>query len=177
MSERAHETGRISSFAPLVGAAPRVLILGTMPGVASLEQQQYYAQPRNAFWRIMGELFAAGPELDYTLRKRRLTEAGVAVWDVLATCVRPGSLDSAIVTGSEVPNDIAGLLLRFPLIRHVFFNGRKAEQLFQRRIALQLAAEADHYAYTSLPSTSPAMAALDFAAKLQQWQVIRDVLR
>jgi hypoxanthine-DNA glycosylase len=170
---------RIRGFAPLVGNNPRILILGSMPSVASLEKQQYYGKARNAFWGIMGELFAAGPELDYTERSCKLAEAGVAVWDVLASCVRPGSLDSAIVAGSEEINDVAGLLLRFPQIQHIFFNGRKAEQLFRKKILPQLLAQQrfDNVSCICLPSTSPALAGLDFAGKLQQWQVIREALR
>jgi hypoxanthine-DNA glycosylase len=170
---------RIRGFAPLVGENPRILILGSMPSVASLEKQQYYGKARNAFWGIMGELFAAGPELDYTERSCKLAETGVAVWDVLASCVRPGSLDSAIVAGSEEINDVAGLLLRFPQIQHIFFNGRKAEQLFRQKILPQLLVQQrfDNVSCICLPSTSPALAGLDFAGKLQQWQVIREALR
>jgi hypoxanthine-DNA glycosylase len=176
-SEQQPDAARISGFAPLLGTNPRVLILGSMPSVASLEKQQYYGKARNAFWGIMGELFGAGPELDYTERSRKLAQAGVAVWDVLASCVRRGSLDSAIVAGSEELNDVAGLLLRFPQIQHIFLNGGKAEQLFRQRILPQLTAQrADSVFYTRLPSTSPAMAGLDFAGKLKQWQVVRDML-
>jgi TDG/mug DNA glycosylase family protein len=177
-AEQQLEPARISGFAPIVGTDPRILILGSMPSVASLEQQQYYGKARNAFWGIMGELFAAGPELDYAERTRKLAQAGVAVWDVLAACVRRGSLDSAIVAGSEELNDVAALLLRFPHIQHIFFNGGKAEQLFRQKILPQLAAPwTDCDLYTRLPSTSPAMAGLDFAGKLEQWQVVRAVLR
>jgi double-stranded uracil-DNA glycosylase len=177
MPGRRAEVPEVQGFAPLLGSDPRVLILGTMPGVASLALQQYYAQSRNAFWRIMGELFAAGPELDYPHRTRRLTGAGIAVWDVLARCARAGSLDSAIVSGSEVPNDIASLLLRFPQIRHIFFNGRKAEQLFLRSVRPTLTASlTTEHSFVCLPSTSPAFAALDFDGKLQQWRIIRRVL-
>jgi hypoxanthine-DNA glycosylase len=171
------EPGRISGFEPIVGRNPRILILGSMPSVASLEKQQYYGKSRNAFWGIMGALFAAGPELDYAERSRKLAQSGVAVWDVLASCVRRGSLDSAIVAGSEEINDVAGLLLRFPQIQHIFFNGGKAEQLFRQRVFPQLSAQwADSASYTRLPSTSPAMASLDFSGKLQRWQLICDVL-
>jgi len=176
-NDQKYAAARISGFPPIIGMNPRILILGSMPSVASLEKQQYYGQPRNAFWSIMGELFAAGPELDYTERSHKLAQAGVAVWDVLASCVRRGSLDSKIVAGSEKINDIAALLLRFPQIQHIFFNGSKAEQLFRQRILPQLPAQwADSARYTRLPSTSPAMAVLDFTAKLEQWQVVHAML-
>ena len=96
------------TFGPSISPRCRVLILGTMPGVASLAAGQYYAHPRNQFWDIMGALFGAGRDLSYARRLARLRAAGVALWDVVAECERPGSLDSAI--RREKPNDLAGLL-------------------------------------------------------------------
>ena len=92
-------------FPPIADAAARVLVLGSLPGRKSLEMREYYAQPYNAFWRIMGELFGAGPALSYRARLVRLRAHGVAVWDVLAAGEREGSLDSAIVPASIVVND------------------------------------------------------------------------
>ena len=100
----------ITGFAPLAGASPKALVLGSMPSVDSLRKQEYYGNPRNAFWSIMGELFNAGPDLDYVTRTAALTASGVAVWDVLASCVRPGSLDSAIDMRSAEVNDFPELL-------------------------------------------------------------------
>lgn len=152
-----------------------MLILGSMPSVASLEKRQYYGKPQNAFWRIMGELYGAGPELDYARRAARLTAAGVAVWDVVARCRRPGSLDSAIDMQSVEVNDFAGLLAQYPSIRAVCFNGRKARDVWQRFVAPGIAGRHPELIYQDLPSTSPAMAMLDFAGKLERWRVITEL--
>ena len=90
-------------FPPIADADARVLVLGSLPGRMSLEKQQYYAQPYNAFWKIMGQLFGAAPELPYERRLEELRKHGVAVWDVLAAGERSGSLDSAIVAASRTP--------------------------------------------------------------------------
>ncbi len=163
---------RITGFAPIVGRRPFCLVLGSVPSVASLQKQQYYGKPQNAFWRIMGALFAAGPELSYPQRAERLAGAGVAVWDVAASCVRPGSLDSSIDMASVTVNDFNGFLTRYPSIQQVFFNGRKAEDLWRRFVLPDLQREWPELEYMTLPSTSPAMASLDFAAKLERWRVV-----
>ena len=162
----------IQSFEPIIGASPCVLILGSMPSVASLKKQQYYGKPQNSFWRIMGALFSAGPDLAYEQRTARLIEAGVAVWDVLASCERAGSLDSAIDMRSVQVNNIADLLNANRRIGHVFFNGRKAEDIYRRHVIGSLPARAPELAYHCLPSTSPAMAALSFTDKLEQWRAV-----
>ena len=167
---------RIYGFSPVVGKQPKVLVLGSMPSVASLEQQQYYAKPQNAFWRIMGAMFDAGPDVDYNERTARLIEAGIALWDVLASCVRPGSLDASIDMTSAQANDLPGLLRKYPTIRAVFFNGRKAEQMFQRWAYADVQIVSPNLTYHAMPSTSPAMASLNFDAKLDRWSKLKDVL-
>src|SRR4029077_16189116 len=97
---------RVQSFPPIVSQQSKVLILGSMPGEASLKADQYYAHPRNAFWPIMGELFGAGPSLPYQERVALLQSTGVALWDSLQACVRPGSLDASIT--NEAANDFPG---------------------------------------------------------------------
>ena len=169
--------GRISGFAPLSRADARVLILGSVPSVASIEKHQYYGKSQNAFWRIMGALFAAGPELGYDERAQRLTREGVAVWDVIAECVRPGSLDSAIDMQTVVVNNFAVFFDRHPMISHVFFNGRKSEDVYRRRVLCDVEELRPSLRYISLPSTSPAMAMLDFNAKLMRWEAVRNVLQ
>lgn len=164
----------VRSFAPVFRADARVLILGSMPGVASLAAAQYYAHPRNAFWNIMGVLFDAGPELPYDERLARLNAAGVALWDVIARCKRSGSLDSAIARSSVEPNDFTGLFAVCPRISHVFFNGATAETAFRRHV--RLPADAGPANFVRLPSTSPAHAARDVANKLAAWQAVRDAL-
>ena len=110
---------RVQSFPPIVSQQSKLLILGSMPGEASLKAGQYYAHPRNAFWQIMGELFGAGPSLPYQERVVMLQSIGVALWDSLQACVRPGSLDASIK--EEVANDFPALFAKYPNITHVFF--------------------------------------------------------
>jgi hypoxanthine-DNA glycosylase len=143
-----------------------------MPGEASLRAAQYYAHPRNAFWRIMGELVGAGPELCYPDRLRALTSARIALWDVLAACERPGSLDSAIRNAR--PNDFAAFFAAHAGIAHVFFNGARAESLFLGRVLPGLGSPAPRL--RRLPSTSPANAGMSFERRLEAWQVVRDEL-
>lgn len=160
-------------FPPVVAPGARVLILGSMPGAASLRAGEYYAHPRNAFWPIMGTLVGAGPELAYSVRLRTLTAARVALWDVLRSCARSGSLDSAI--RDEQANDFAAFLDAHPTTASIFFNGAKAEQAFLRHVLPGLGEAAP--SLCRLPSTSPANAGTRFAQKLERWRVIEASLR
>ncbi len=153
---------------PVADKNSRVLILGSMPGVASLRAQQYYAHPQNAFWPIMGDLVGASPALPYPRRLAALRRAKIAVWDVLACCFREGSLDSAIV-GEEV-NDLAGFLAAHPRIERVYFNGAKAADSFRRGV--DLAALPRSIATHRLPSTSPAHAGMSRDKKLAAWRAV-----
>lgn len=157
-------------FPPIAGPGARVLILGSMPSEASLAAGQYYGHPRNAFWWIMGELFGAGPELPYSERCSTLERRGLAVWDSLRSCRRPGSLDSAIEAGSEVPNDFAAFFAAHPGIEAIGFNGAKAEQAFRRHSEASLEALPRDPRRVRLPSTSPAMAALRPEQKRERWR-------
>ncbi len=156
---------RIESFPPIAAPDSRVLILGSMPGEASLKAGQYYAHKRNAFWRIMGELFGAGLEKPYDERVRILNARGIALWDVLQSCVRQGSLDSNITT--EMPNDFAAFFKGHPHIARVGLNGGKAAASFRKYAA---AFCPPNVVVTSLPSTSPAHAARSFEQKLNAWR-------
>ena len=156
----------VQSFAPLAPAGARLLILGSMPGAASLAAGQYYAHPRNAFWPILGALCGFAATAPYAERVLALQAAGVAVWDVLQSCVRPGSLDTAIERSSEVPNDIAGLLSDQPGIRCIAFNGGTAEAAFRRHVPADVVGG---LRLLRLPSTSPANAAWSFERKLAAW--------
>jgi len=148
-----------------------VLILGTMPGGVSLRERQYYAHPRNGFWRIIGEILGFDPASPYEVRVDSVRSAGIAMWDVLKSCIRPSSMDSAIEASSVVPNDFAGFLAEHPQIRRICFNGARAEALYMRHVRPRLAASPE-VQHLRLPSTSPANAALPFSAKLQAWQAI-----
>ena len=162
----------IRSFDAVADARAVVLILGSMPGKASLQAGRYYAHPQNAFWRIMGELAGADPGLPYAERLERLKSCGIALWDVLRSCSREGSLDSAIDERSIRPNDFARFFRTHPGITSVFFNGATAERCFLKHVLPALPASAAHLRLHRLPSTSPAHAGLSYAAKLEAWRVI-----
>ena len=157
-------------FAAVARPDARTLILGSMPGAASLEATQYYAFARNAFWKIMGELFGADPQLDYPSRLHTLKENHIALWDVIRQCHRPGSLDSAIAREGMQTNDFSGFFKDHPHITRVCFNGLKASELFKKRVVPTLGVE---YEYHVLPSTSPANAGTSYADKLQAWSVLK----
>jgi TDG/mug DNA glycosylase family protein len=150
------------------------LILGSLPGQKSLQMQQYYAHPQNAFWRIVSTLFGAASPLPYKRRVHILTDHKIALWDVLAAAERPGSLDSSIVHASARTNDFAAFFRAHPQIRRVYFNGRKAEELYRRYVLPDLGADFEELRYECLPSTSPAHAGMTFARKLELWKRIRD---
>lgn len=156
----------VESFSVIQGVAPRILVLGSMPGIASLQQQAYYAHARNAFWPIMASYFQFDAQQSYPDRLRYLTDQGVALWDVLQRCERAGSLDGAIKAESMVANRIDLWLQQTPSVVAVFCNGAKAGQLLQRYYPT-LAAKG--LSIETLPSTSPAHAALPLATKMQRW--------
>ena len=156
----------IHSFKPVSDTDASVLILGSMPGKKSLEQNQYYAHPLNAFWKIMGELVGAKPEISYEERLRVLKSSGIALWDVLASCERKTSLDSHI--RNESANDFALFFARHPHISQIFFNGSKAEQCFRKFV--QDKQTLPQLKFCRLPSTSPAHAGMRYEDKLQAWR-------
>ncbi len=160
-------------FAPLENAHSRILILGSMPGVASLRRQQYYAHPRNTFWPIMAALFGIDRHQPYAERCARLVARRVALWDVMQACRRSGSLDSAIERESIQANDFPAFFRAHRHLNAVFFNGGTAEQTFQREVARRHA-DADWLPETRirLPSTSPANARLTLDDKTRHWRVI-----
>ena len=162
---------RVESFAPLARRNATVLILGSMPGEASLRAAQYYAHPRNQFWPLLGALFGFDPAAPYPRRVRALTAARVAVWDVLASCVREGSLDSAIEGDTVVVNDFAGFFRRHRNVTRVYFNGAAAEVAYRRQVLSRLSAQP--LSYRRLPSTSPANASQSYRAKLAAWRCVR----
>lgn len=162
----------LQSFEPIVDGQSTVLILGSMPGAASFKADQYYAHPRNSFWWIMGELIGAGPDLPYRKRIAKLREHGIALWDVLARCERPGSLDASIVEASIVPNDFPMFYRNHPRIWRVFFNGSKAMQSYQQYVTPMLDGSDVHIEYQRLPSTSPAHASRPAEDKLAAWRAV-----
>jgi hypoxanthine-DNA glycosylase len=153
---------------PIIDDDARLLILGNMPSVMSLAAQEYYANPRNAFWRITGEIFGFAADDPYDQRTATLRRHGVAVWDVLESCRRVGSLDSAVEPDSMVANDFGKLFDEYPRITRVLFNGAAAEKNFNRLIRL-----GQDLPYRRLPSTSPAQT-MRYEDKLAAWRVIAD---
>lgn len=167
----------VTSFPPGITPASTVLILGSMPGEMSLRMQQYYAHPRNHFWTIMNDLVSVPAQAPYPERVERLAQTGIALWDSLKACVRPGSLDASIVPGTEEPNDFLSFLGDHPAIRAVCFNGKKSEQVFRRQVLPALpAAILPRIHLVSLPSTSPANASFSYEQKVTRWRVIIDYL-
>lgn len=152
-------------LSPVTGPKPSLLILGSFPSVMSLERGEYYGNPKNRFWTVMEELFLIPAPLPYPERSLHLTLAGVALWDVVRGCTREGSADSRI--RNPVPNDIAGFVRAHPSIRLVALNGSTAGRLYHRF------AEVPGMPSVTLPSTSPANAAVTFAEKVRQWEVVR----
>lgn len=142
-----------------------------MPGKVSLREQRYYAHPRNAFWRIVGEIFGFDAGGAYEARAAALVAAGMALWDVLHSCTRESSLDSDIQPDTIVPNDFGAFFTSHGSIRRACFNGATAEKLYLRHVLphLEKPAAVDH---VRLPSTSPANARMPFAEKVRVWRII-----
>ena len=162
----------VTGFPPIAEDDAVVLILGSMPSLKSLGAQQYYAHPRNSFWHIMKKLLANTSAMEYEERKALLLDNRIALWDVLNTCQRKGSLDSSIKKESTVANDFNSFFHDHPSINAVYFNGARAQQEFNRHILPTLDAKFSSIEYQRLPSTSPAMASLSREQKLQQWKII-----
>jgi hypoxanthine-DNA glycosylase len=158
----------VTGFPPIATVAATTLILGSMPGAASLAAGEYYAHPRNHFWRIAAEIFDFDPLSAYECRVDALNASGVALWDVLQSCVRPGSLDSRIESSSLVTNNFEAFFESHPDISLVGFNGAKAEKLYSQRVLR--ASEHRGIRRVLLPSTSPAHAAMTFDRKLLAWR-------
>jgi double-stranded uracil-DNA glycosylase len=160
----------IHSFPPIEDSRASILILGSMPGKESLRAGQYYAYRRNTFWPIMGDLIGALPTLPYESRIKILKSAGMALWDVLASCTRDSSLDADIDETSTSPNDFASFFLAHPHITQVFFNGTVAEKYFRTLVQHSLEPQSLHY--QRLPSTSPTNASMPYHQKLNAWEAI-----
>jgi hypoxanthine-DNA glycosylase len=158
---------RIHSFRPIAAKDARILVLGSMPGVASLRRKQYYAHPQNQFWTFMEALFGIRRASPYQERVRALKARRIAVWDVLHSCVREGSLDAGI--GAEVANDFAAFFSAHRAITHVFFNGAKAEACYRRHVGPEVGRP---MRCARLPSSSPAHASLSTVRKLAAWRAI-----
>lgn len=164
---------REQSLVPVVDNDTAVLVIGSMPGVQSLEKQQYYGNPRNHFWLIMSDIIGEPAPIDYKERLDWLLANRIGLWDAIASCERKGSLDSNI--RNEVPNDFFALFTRYPQITHIVFNGAKAESVFVKKVGLSLLGERQHI---RMPSTSPVPGRYikTIAQKIEHWQIIREWL-
>lgn len=164
----------VHSFPPLVPTHAHALIVGSMPGTASLAAGRYYAHPRNSFWPILGALLGFAADAPYERRLTALADAGLALWDVLARCERTGSLDGAIARTGRTTNDFAALFASQPGLRTVLCNGGTAHELFERCVLPSLP---QRPTVVRLPSTSPAHAARSVAAKQAAWhEALRPLL-
>ena len=168
---------RVRSFDPIAARNAKILILGSMPGRASLAAGQYYAHKQNAFWAIVCGLLGIDAASPYQARVRALRASCIALWDVLHSCVRPGSLDSSIK--QEIPNDFDAFFRRHPAITHVFFNGAKAEASYRRHVLLRIGRTLRDrvICLSRLPSTSPAHASMTHARKLTAWRAVLKAAR
>jgi TDG/mug DNA glycosylase family protein len=146
------------------------LLLGTLPGAVSLGSGQYYAQPSNAFWRIMDAVAGASPELPYTQRIQRLADRRIALWDVCAAAERSGSTDVAIRRDTVQPNDFVSFFRTHPAIELICFNGATPWDLYRRHVLPSLDISPRGIRHVVLPSTSNAYAAMSFEAKLAAWR-------
>jgi len=163
----------ITTFEPIIDENCKILVLGTMPSVKSLENQQYYGNKQNQFWKIIYGLFNKDVAGDYENRKIFLLNHHIAIWDGLKSCDREGSSDSKII--NPVPNDFKTFFNQYPDIKVVFFNGSKAEELFRKLVIGKMNLK-EGLLFYRLPSTSPANA-IRFKDKLDQWKVILPYLR
>ncbi len=158
------------SFPPVIADHSRLLILGSLPGEQSLRRQQYYANPRNQFWRVLAAVFQEPMGETYEEKLAFVLRYGLALWDTVQCAERAGSLDQHIQ--QAVPNDFPTLFAAYPNLQVVAFNGGKSAELFRRLVEKQLnPALLERLQRLPLPSTSPANAA-PFASKVAQWQVI-----
>ena len=159
---------RISSFPPIISEGSKILILGSVPGVKSLEMQQYYAHPQNQFWKIIFEIFEEDFTADYQKRTEIIRKNNIALWDVIDTCESEGSLDTKI--RNEEHNDILKILREHPNIKAVFCNGQKSFKNLKKI----LGKEAEIPALV-LPSTSP-LHTIPLEKKLAEWKIIKTFL-
>lgn len=157
------------SFKPSIDANSKVLILGSMPGVKSLEEQQYYAHPQNRFWKVLGRICNTDnlQELSYSQKLTILLQNNIALWDTIKSCKREGSLDSDIQ--NENPNDIKNLLKKYPNIETICMNGNKSYSAFKKYFPDLL----QKYNCYKMPSTSPANARYSLDRLVQEWSIIK----
>jgi len=159
----------ITGFPPIADKSAEILILGSMPSDASLVKQQYYGHQRNAFWPIMLTIFNKSVDMPYKQRQQLLINNNIAVWDVLQSCTREGSLDAAIKMESIKINDFQLFFNQHPKLKTICFNGSKAETIYKKHVLPTVKNNFSHLQYSKLPSTSPAYAAMSSQQKYVIW--------
>ncbi|MCB8817442.1 DNA-deoxyinosine glycosylase [Desulfosporosinus shakirovi] len=162
---------QVSSFKPIVDERSRILILGSMPGVESLRLQEYYANPRNQFWKLIYALFELEPSRSFEERVSFVKSKGIALWDVIENCLREGSLDSAIK--EEKVNNFRGLFKAYPSIKTVLFNGGKAYETYKKWVGFEALPD---IRFLKLTSSSPANTK-KYEEKLREWGSIKGFLK
>lgn len=167
-SQEAQQPTQVTSLPPRVLANCQVLVLGSLPGVASLQASNYYAHPRNLFWPVMGSLLGVNWTSDLEQRVQSLLHHRIGLWDVIGRCERRGSLDTAIVKKSIQPNPVADLVATLTQLRVIACNGQAAYHAWQRYIEPKLVRIPLVYL---LPSTSPANASWSLTALTRAWAV------
>ena len=153
------------SFAPVENPEIEILILGSMPGEKSLQEQEYYAHPHNRFWRLMSKLLKGLPTADYRDRRDMLLSNKIGLWDVIYSAQREGSLDSAIQ--NEKPNALDVFIASHDELKTICFNGLKSQSLYKKHFPFY-----DHIDYVTLPSSSPANARSRFDDLLKEWGTV-----
>jgi len=169
-SNKEIEDGILQSFEPIYNENTQILILGTMPGAESLAKRQYYANPRNLFWKLLGNTLTIDFEEDYSAKTNQLLEHGIGLWDVCMSCIREGSLDTKIE--DVIPNDLTNLITKHPHIKAIAFNGKESAKLFGKHFS-----SISGIKLLVLPSSSPANAAIPYEEKLSNWSKIKDYLQ
>jgi TDG/mug DNA glycosylase family protein len=161
-----------TSFPPAGSEDPIIMILGSMPGPTSFKKEQYYGHPQNAFWKIMGDLFGAFPDISYEKRLKIIADNRITFWDTLSNCIRPGSADSDI--SEKVANDFNTYFIAHPNVRRLFFDGASSYHIF-RRLVLPNLKRLD-IVLTPLPSTSPRNANMRYPEKLAAWKIVKEFI-
>lgn len=160
----------INSFKPIIDENSKIIILGSIPSVKSLKNNEYYGNPRNQFWKLIYSIFNEEMENEYSKRIDYILRHKIALWDVISNCFRPGSLDTSIRNASI--NDFETLFKEHPNIKYIFFNGAKAENLFMKNIDRK---QIEDKLLFKLPSSSPARA-IPLQEKIKYWKKLKECI-
>ncbi len=161
---------KITGFPPVADSDAELLILGSMPGIKSLEDNEYYAHPRNSFWYILQRIFNSAEPGNYAEKQQLLKSNKIALWDVIKSCSRKGSLDSSIEKSSIIPNDFTSFFREHMNIRKIIFNGAAAEKAYKKHVRCNSPVRDGGTGFFRLPSTSPAYASLSKEEKYNIWR-------